>query len=103
MRKRPTPKPEVAVIITAAVVLEGKIVSPSKTPVLVPEALAQNLMHRNRATLVPVSDDASDDELDLEGMNLTQLKNEARELEVKGFSGMDKAQLIEAITEALGE
>jgi len=104
MAAKPTTKPDVSIVLTAAVAIDGEVRRPSKKPFMVADALAKNLLHRGRAVLaVGSDDDAGDEEKPLEEMSLAELRAEAKELEIKGVSNMAPDALIKAINAALGE
>ena len=92
----------IALKITSAVAIGGKIITPGKT-IEVDEAVAKNLMQRGKAELstVKADDDGADGgEKPLGKMTLDELKAEAKDLGIEGAGSMNKAKLIAAIEEA---
>ena len=97
------PDKKIALNITSAVAIDGKIITPSSDEakgVMVDESLAKNLLQRGRAELATAG---GTDAKPLAKMSVPELKAEAIALDVDGVSGMNKSQLIEAIEEALSE
>lgn len=98
---------KVALNITSAVAIGGKIIVPSSPDakgILVEETLAKNLLHRGRAELATDNEtDDDDDDKPLADMNVAELKTIANGLGIDGADGMKKAELIKAIEKAESE
>ena len=102
---------KIAVNITAAVSIGGKIIAPSSPEAKgleLDEPLAKNLLHRGRAVLAtaiaaPADDEDEDQDKPLEDMTVDELKKLAKTYSIEGADGMKKADLIAAIEKAEDE
>jgi hypothetical protein len=89
-----------SILITSAVVIEGKIIPPkqgNKSVVTVDEAVAKNLMNRGKAEL-HTSDDDGDKPLSKH--TVPELLDIAEDLEIDGAAKLKKPELIAAIEAA---
>lgn len=89
-----------SILITSAVVIEGKIISPDqgkKSTVTVDESVAKNLMSRGKAELLTSDDDA---DKPLSKHTFPELLEIAEDLEIDGADKMKKPELIAAIEAA---
>lgn len=93
----------VAVFITSAVVIDGKIVSPSDKPVDISEKLARNLLHRGKAKLATAESASGDDEKELADHTVKELKAILDEYGVEYDDKANKAALIELVEKAESE
>ncbi|MCU4481349.1 hypothetical protein [Acinetobacter ursingii] len=91
----------IVIALTTAVVIAGEI-HKAGDQVEVGEALAKDLLHRGRGTLVEAdSDDEQDDEVDLATLTKAQLVEFAKhEYELELDASLTKEKLIEAIQAA---
>lgn len=85
---------------TSAFMAAGKMITPGKVVRGVPAAEADNLRRRGKAKLVGNASEEDDGEKALEDMTVSELKEEAKSLDIEGFDGMKKAELIAAIEAA---
>lgn len=92
-----TKQETVDLMITSAVMINGKMVVPGKgdrSIVTVSSQVATNLLRRGKAALLTAED------VELDKLKVDELQDIAAELEIEGRSGMNKAELIEAIEAA---
>ena len=94
---------KIVIALTTAVVIEGEIHKAGEQ-VEVDEALAKDLLHRGRGTLVEAdSDEEQGDEVDLATLTKAQLIEFAQhEYELEQDTSLTKEKLIEAIQAAAG-
>ncbi|MCK0743570.1 Rho termination factor N-terminal domain-containing protein [Chromohalobacter nigrandesensis] len=85
---------------TSAFMAAGKMIIPKKIVRGVPAAEADNLLRRGKAKLIGNASDEDDGEKALEDMTVAELKEEAKALDIEGFDGMQKADLVAAIEKA---
>ncbi|SMX27287.1 hypothetical protein TRP8649_01390 [Pelagimonas phthalicica] len=88
----------ISITITAAVVVDGQIITPGET-VAVDEAVAKDLLRRERAKL----NAADDDDKPLSKMTKAELLEEAEYWNLDVSDNLTKAQLVEAIEKAEAE
>lgn len=99
---------KIALELTSAVVIGGKIKPRGPDPVFVDAKLAKNLLQRGKANLhgshvapmVGTVDGEETEVAPLEEHTVPELKEIAAEYEIDGAASMNKAQLIEAIQAA---
>lgn len=93
----------IVIALTTAVVISGEIYK-AGDQVEVDEALAKDLLHRGRGTLVEAdSDEEQGDEVDLATLTKAQLIEFAQhEYELELDASLTKEKLIEAIQAAAG-
>lgn len=97
MSKKPAPKPDVEVKITAAVAIGGNIIKPGKI-ILLPYGLAQNLLQRGRAELAgDERPDAKSAEAELKNMSRDQLNEAAADYELEGIEKLSDKDLRAAL------
>lgn len=89
-----------SIVITSAVVIEGKIIRPDqgkKSIVTIDDAAAKNLLSRGKAELL-TSDD--DEDKPLSAHTVDELRDIAEDYEIDGADKMKKSELIAAIEAA---
>lgn len=84
--------------LTSAIAVSGEVLKAGAL-VELSEAEAKNLLARGKAVLHD-EQPATDDDIDINKMNLDQLRSVAEQMEIEGAEKMKKAQLIEAIEAA---
>jgi len=89
---------QIEIIITRAVSIDGKIISPSNKAIPVDEPLAKNLFDRGRAK--PATASGAGDDVPYSEWKVPQLKARAKHLEIEGADGMKKDELVDAIEKA---